>query len=280
LVTTLPGPTVAVQPDGTFVFENVVPGNYAVYMPPLNNVTAILDRSVSQEFARTPVTIEGDLSGLVVTTTPGATVRGRFVFDVGTPPASLRRELLRMSATFVGDTGPRSPGVSTSNADGTFQIERVAGRGALRLESVLGFSGWFLKSITLNGKDVTDAVFDFSSGEIKDLEVLVTQKQSDVRGVVVDRRNAAVTDYVAVIFPEDKNNRTPQSRFIAAGRPDQQGRFSVKGLPPARYLAVAVPFLEGGEERDPALLDRLEKDAVLFTLGENEIRSVNLTLVP
>jgi hypothetical protein len=72
---------------------------------------------------------------------------------------------------------------------------------------------------------------------------------------------------------------TPFSRFIAADRPDQQGRFRVGGLPGGRYLVTAVDYLETGTERDPELLTRLRERAVLLTLEEGETKDIDLKLV-
>ena len=62
-------------------------------------------------------------------------------------------------------------------------------------------------------------------------------------------------------------------------RPDQQGGFQAKNLPPGRYLAVAVEAVEEGQETDPEFLERLRSLATAFTLGEGEQRSVALKIV-
>ena len=45
-----------------------------------------------------------------------------------------------------------------------------------------------------------------------------------------------------------------------------------------RYLATAVEYLAVGEERDPELLDRLQRSATRATLGEGESKTLSLTL--
>jgi hypothetical protein len=91
--------------------------------------------------------------------------------------------------------------------------------------------------------------------------VVLTQKRTDISGTVIDAANRPIGDYVAVLFPEDRALWTGASRFIAAGRPDQKGMFRILGLPPGRYRAAAVEYVEPGEERDPQLLSRLMNDA-------------------
>jgi hypothetical protein len=136
-----------------------------------------------------------------------------------------------------------------------------------------------MKGLMLDGKDVTDTPIDFTGGkDVEGLEVILTRQRTEVTGAVTDIRRAAASDYAVVLFAEDRDLWTPQSRFVAAGRPDQQGRFSVVGLPPGRYLAAAVDFIETGEEFDPALLNLLQSSATRITLADGETRTVSLRL--
>lgn len=70
----------------------------------------------------------------------------------------------------------------------------------------------------------------------------------------------------------------PQSRFIGTARPDQQGRFTIRGLPPGRYVAIAVGYLQPGEERDPDALEAWRKGATRLTLSEGETHALDLKL--
>ena len=62
-------------------------------------------------------------------------------------------------------------------------------------------------------------------------------------------------------------------------RPDQQGRFEVKGLPPGNYLALAVDYLEEGQERDPEFLQDMRPSGTSFALGEGERKTLALRIV-
>ena len=76
-------------------------------------------------------------------------------------------------------------------------------------------------------------------------------------GAVVDSRGQPATDYTAVIFAEDEARWVFPSRFIRAARPDQRGAFTVRGLPPARYLGVAARSIPEGSWTNPQFLERL-----------------------
>jgi hypothetical protein len=94
----------------------------------------------------------------------------------------------------------------------------------------------------------------------------------------MDAQNAPVTEYAAVVFPEEREKWTAQ-RFISAGRPDQQGAFKIGGLPSGRYLVAAVDYLETGAEFDPQVLERLRNVATPVVVGEGESKAVNLKLI-
>ena len=169
-------------------------------------------------------------------------------------------------------------GLPTVNEDWTFDLQGISDAALVRLSAQA--AGWYLKAVMVNGKDMTDTPLDFSGGkEVADVQVIVTQTRSEVSGVVADAQNAAVAEYAVVVFPEDRDKWTPQSRFMGSGRPDQQGGFKITGLPPGRYLAAAIDYLETGAERDPELLERLRTSATPVTLGEGESKRVTLKIV-
>jgi len=108
--------------------------------------------------------------------------------------------------------------------------------------------------------------------------VHLTQQQSSVSGTVKGRDGKALKDYVVVIFAEDAARWGPQTRFVRSGRPDQGGRYEVRGLPAERYLAAAVEYLEAGEEANPDTLDQLRTRAARFSLGDAESKVLDLEL--
>ena len=159
--------------------------------------------------------------------------------------------------------------------EGTFELRGVLGPQQIRVGSIP--VGWALKSITLAGNDITDAPYDFKPGEnVTGVVVTLTDRLTDVSGTVRDNRGQPVQDYVLVIFPEDSTLWVGQSRYVRTARPNQDGNFSIKGLPPARYLATVLESLETGSQNDPALLEQLRPRGKSFTLTEGQ--SLNLSL--
>jgi hypothetical protein len=263
------GSSITPRPDGTFEWPNVMPGRYTLSARP--RIEGPLSLSRGGDYGTLSLIVTGDdVTNLVITTTPSATVRGHFVFDTGAPPANLRPETVAVLMA----AGGFFAGSATTNADWTFELANLAGAGTFRLRPTPP-TGWFLKSVLFNSKDVTDIPTDFSGArDVKDLQIVLTQKQTQITGRLTEMRNVAAVECVVIVFSEDRTLWTTQSRFVASARADQQGQIRVLGLPPGRYLAAAVDYLENGEERDPELLARLESAAQRVTLAEGETKSL------
>jgi hypothetical protein len=264
-------------PDGNFTIANVAPGEYVlqVVSRPRQAMAAGLDA----ESASVPVTINGqDLTGLTIVTSRGASVAGRVVFQSKSAPPTSRASLQVVASS----TGPdmvqmgRAPGDGRVAENGSFELRGLSGPRLIRVTNVP--SGWALKSVTLNGTDITDSPYEFKGeGTITGLEIVLTDRLTDLSGTVKDSRSQPLRDYVVVTFPDD-SAQWDRSRFIRTGRPDQDGTFEIKGLPPGRYLAVALESLEQGAENDPDLLEQVRQSAKGFSLTDGQTLSIDLGL--
>ena len=67
-------------------------------------------------------------------------------------------------------------------------------------------------------------------------------------------------------------------RYQRVARPDQDGRFKITGLPPGRYYAIALDYIDQSEANDPDFLDRLRLRSTGFSLGEGETKQLDLKL--
>lgn len=139
--------------------------------------------------------------------------------------------------------------------------------------------GWRLAIIRVGDADLTDAVLDFEAGDISGIEIALTNRLAEAAVVVKDRSGRDTRDATVVLFAEDRAKWGPDSRFVAAIRPDASGRFIARTLPPGRYHATAVQYLEPGDEMDPAVLERLQRSAASVVLREGETVAIELPTV-
>ena len=259
--------------DGSFHEENLPPGDWVITVN-------------EPEYGEARVRLFGeDIAGLVVTTRKAATVHGRVTFEGGPAP----KESIELGVAFEGTPpmiGLSAGFIRSGSHVGTIEVTpderwsfdaQISGTGVVRVRRA---PGWLLKAIRVDGEDVADTMLDFGSKyDGKSVEVVLTQRKSEVSGTVADDRGQAVTNYVVLAFPQDEGQWTPSSRFIAAGRPDQRGGYAISGLPPGAYRIVAVDSIEPGAERDPDTLNQLVDRATELSLSEGETRSMNLRLV-
>jgi len=258
-----------VLPDGSFTILNVVPGEYVI------TVNGRPNGNTTPEVASMPVTVgNDDLAGVSIATSKGGTIRGTIVADnnakVATTNIQVSVQPLRPAP---GNFQPRT---QVSSA-GTFELNGLIGAQVLRVDRLP--DGWTVKSIRANGRDITDTALEFRGSEAATVQVVLTNRISEVSGAV-KANGQPVTSASVVLFPEDAAQWVFPSRRVRMVRVDQTGVFRAQSLPPGeRYLAVAVDYLEQGEFQDPLFLERMRGRATAFSLTDGENKNVDLTLV-
>ena len=144
--------------------------------------------SGSTEFASVPVSLVGhDITGLSVVTRPGATVRGRVLWDGDSPRAS---SVLNIGTENAGVPGAgvissRIANNGAVNERGDFQIAGVHGTVVFRPWFGERSDGWNLKSVRLAGTEITDTGYSVST-DLDGLEIVMTDRQTTVSGTVKD----------------------------------------------------------------------------------------------
>ncbi len=262
-----------VKPDGTFTVTNVPPGEYTL------RVQRMGQASPDPEFASAKLIVAGDdISDVHLVAVPPTVATGRIVVDPA-EAAQLPMPIVLTAFPVVFDGTPPPPPVRVGD-DFTFEIRSAPGR--IRL-NYGGFGqaprGWMIKSVRLNATDVTDSGIEFKANEsISGIEVELTNRLSSVSGIATNSRGDQASDYVAVVFAQDKEKWTSNSRYQSIARPDQDGRFKISGLPPGEYYIVAVDRVEPGQNGDPEFLESVRTRAASFSLMDGETKTIDLKL--
>ena len=265
--------------DGSFSVGNVPPGDYVLRIRQQGG------GSPGSEVASMPISVSTqDLTGLHLTTRPGATIRGRVEWDGSSPrPTAPMRISTRSAEWSSGPLGGETtityldPESGTVRDNDTFELGGIVGNVLFNANA----PSWLLKSVTVDGKDITNTGIDAASLE-GDARVLIvmTDQVTNLSGTAQNARRQPVNDYVVVLLPQQQTlTGMGATRFTRLLRPDQSGTFRVRGLPPGDYVAAAVEALEGGREWDPAIQKAVRSNGQRFTLTDGQTLALNLELL-
>jgi Carboxypeptidase regulatory-like domain len=274
-----------IRPDGTFTVNGLAPGDYTLQA---NGMPGAIGSFDSSEFATADITVNGDdITGVRLASMHASAVTGRIVFSDPKAAGVIRPAQFRVNAM------PRDPetfspfagGPGRVNEDFTFEIKARPARVLIRVNMLFasgagGGGSWVMKAVRLNGLDVTDTGIEVKANEdLSGLEIEMTNRLTETSGIVTNARGEAVKDYSIVIFARDRERWVPNSRFLRTGRPDQDGRFKVVGLPAGAYYAIALDYIDPADDTsDPEFLDRLRDRAAGFSLSDGETKMLDLKL--
>ncbi|MEO8681299.1 MAG: carboxypeptidase-like regulatory domain-containing protein [Vicinamibacterales bacterium] len=274
-----PNTTSMTAPDGSFLLSNVAPGRYNLSIRPMGMPGA------TDEYAVLPITVASDdLDNVMLTTGVGAIARGVVQTDDGTPPPFRPDDVQLFASTAEPMMMSAGGGPPKINPDYTFEMTSLFDRRLVR-GAIQNPTGWYLKGVFVEGEDVTDSGVEFTPGRTYEgLQVVFSQKTTELSGLVTDSRGRPVVDASVVVFPANRERWTYQSRYLRTARPDTEGRYNIKSLPPGEdYLIIAVQNLEQGQGGDPDFLTRAREEAKSLGLNEGEKKAVDVklsTLVP
>ena len=242
--------------DGAFSISGVPPGTYTV--------TARTGRSS----AATQITVSGDdLEAVTLALQPGVTLAGRIEFEgSGAKPAGLPGTRIPFPPALMsgGTLGQLSVQLAP---DLTFHVPDLV-PGPLRFFAPLqgvrrSIGSWWLKSITIRGRDILDAPLEFRDN-VDDAVITFTDRVNELSG----RVNAPLGDggpYV-VVFSVDRTRWFHQSRAVDGIRPAPDGRYSIRNLPAGDYYVALVGEVENMEWFDPMFLDGIAPRAARVTI--------------
>jgi hypothetical protein len=263
--------------DGVFNVTGVPAGEHTLEVRPVPRPGAVA------ESASVPIDVgTADISGLKIVTSRGTLVTGRVVWE-GTAPRTNPLPIAPRVTPSSADPSRQmiffttdSVANGTLDDDGNFQLGGVFGRVFLNVPAP---PGWMLKSVTLDGDDVTDTPLDVTGREsVTGVRITLTDKLTSVAGAVTTAGGEAAKDYVVVLLPAEPKEAAVAARWIRVLRPDTNGRFEARGLRPGRYVATAIESLEQGRQFAPEFQQELRRGAREFSVREGQSVTVDLSL--
>lgn len=271
------------DPNGQFVFRNVPPGKYTILADVISSPQPSVVNGVSTQrvgplpplldsqklWGRDTVNVDGQpTANASVTLRAGRSISGVVVFEMARPPdLTQSRQMVTLSPA------PDVPQMRFSplpqavvGADGRFTMSGVSpGRYQIRPPGIA-------KSAIVDGKDVLDFPFDFTSdSDLANVVLTVTDQTTEITGTLADNAGKPVPDYTVIIAPAEDQYWTPGSRRISFARTRADGQYRLGNLPPGNYMIAVVTDLESGMQYDVEFLKTLTgAGSARITIAEGE----------
>jgi protocatechuate 3,4-dioxygenase beta subunit len=282
--------------QGRFVFPSVPAGHYRILArsmpmntPNMPNMgppgSGAAPAKPSPLWANAEVVVAGqDVTGVVLELRKGTTVSGQVVLNsTATQTVDLTRTMINLFPAapepslmmFGGSTT-----AATVDAGGRFTIKDVF-PGSYRISAsfpgATGAPGWVVHSATVEGEDVLDTPLDVGGRTaVTGMVVTMTDRLTELSGIVVDEKGKPATDQTLVLYPVDEKYRVFQSRRIRTTRAGEDGRYTFRMIPPGDYRLATVLDPEPGSWYDKAVLGDLDSSAVWVSLAEGEKKIENV----
>lgn len=253
--------------DGRFRYENVTPGRYVV---------TARTRGASPTFAQTTVEVTGDdVAGVMLSLRPALAMTGRVQFEGGQPvvgPDDFPALRVSMQPVAGGGTGG---GVALMNntqfghhiaaaaqagEDGTFRLVGVLPDVYLPTfvdSSGVIPSGWWLRSVMYDGRDLLDEPLDIRDRDADDIVFMFTNRHSELAGTITSADGQPASGIDVVVLPAERAFWRQGARRIRITQPASDGSYTFTDLPAGSYHLAVVTDLDPADLEDPAFLDEL-----------------------
>lgn len=221
-----------------------------------------------------------DLAGLTVTVRPALRVEGRIEFRSASgalqavPPNYATANVV-FEPPF-GESG-RFSLLATKSPSLTFSGVSAGGRFLVHLFEL---GGWVVKSVTIDGNDVTDRAFDLQT-DTTSLIVTMTDQRSSLSGIVKDRNGVASPTALVLTFPVDPQRWSGYGldpRIPRSAATSRTGSYKFEHLPPGGYFIAAIDGAEAENWTDPKTLAALSRRALKITIADGEQKTLDVTV--
>jgi len=265
----------ATDSRGSFAFPAVPAGQYTIVawrtggVPTGDPQKPFADprrvAEMSGAWARQAVTVGAGrpTTNVSVTLREPVAVSGRVVFEGSSERPAAGNVRSSPVLTVIG-VSPlfRTPGPFPAGrfdaSDGRFTIRGVSPPGRYLLGIPAVAAPWVLQSVTVGGRDATDAAFDVGDAELSDVIVTFSDRPATLSGSVT---GAPAGDSTSVfLFPAGKS-RWPDARSSMGSfrtvRVSKNGTFGFGSVLPGDYLIAAIADEAAGDWPDEKFLTTL-----------------------
>jgi hypothetical protein len=217
------------------------------------------------------VVVDKDLDLGAVNVDSQVSVSGRVTLPGGAPfPRSVDLEAI--------ENVPFDPFGGPINGDGSFVIGNVS-RGRYAVSVAGAAPDVYVRSVRYEGREILSEGLRLDRPPAGLLEVVLDRSAATITGFVRNPLGEPVAYGRVALVPEGSRRQNPELIFAAVT--DENGRFSIQGVPPGSYSALAWQYTPPNAYRNEEFLAEYLKraarvDAVGASTSEIEIRAQEL----
>ena len=216
-------------------------------------------------------------------------VAGTVIFEGSLPAANSRTDSLSLNLYPVSAdlTAPSAIRFPTSN--GAFRFERVmAGDYRVEVLPVLTvppssllpavFENVFVKSVTLDGKDVLNDGLHLEAAPRRNLEIVISSNGGVLDGSVLDADANPRANVTTVAVPSGpRRRRGDLYKYVST---DDEGRCVLTGLAPGDYKLFAFERVEEGAWQDAEFIKLFEDRGTAVRVQEGRRSTADIRIIP
>jgi protocatechuate 3,4-dioxygenase beta subunit len=260
--------------SGRFSMLGVPPGSYII-----RQGNRFLDRPLRQGnpsyWVSQPLSVGArDVEDLTIELRHALLIKGRFELR-GRSPAPV----------LIGigfETPYGEPGRAFAEVDRKTLTFSTAATGGRYIAQPYEMGGWFVESVTLDGKDITDRPFDLQSNAT--VLVTYTDRPSPVSGMVTDEEGRAVPGATVIVFSADRQRWSgygDRPRTLRSVLPNDDSVYTIEHLPPGDYYVIAVDASGVSGWRNPERLEAFTAHATRLSVAAGDPpKTVDLRVRP
>jgi len=163
----------------------------------------------------------------------------------------------------------------TVDENGNFQLAGLSGRVFLLVSA----AGRVIKSISLDGEDVTDEPLELTGKQsVAGLFIRLTDKLTQISGKVGHSRGQPLRECTVIFQSAEAREPIIASRLLRTVRCDSKGSFQTRGMRRGQYVVTAVTSIEQGRRFEPEHQGELRRAGQSFTIREGETLALDLKL--
>ena len=219
-----------------------------------------------------------DIANLSITLQTGLRITGRIEFEgLTAKPTGARLTQIPVVVEPATNTSRLPSGTGRFDSTGQFQAFGFpGGRYLVRVGATP--PGWYLKSVTYNGRDAMETPLDLETDAIGVVFTL-TDRLTEMAGTVRNAAGISDTGATVIVFPSDPQTWSSawvNPRQFRSVRVEPTGAFKISPLPAGDYYVAAIPDEVSRDWQEPAFLEALSRVAARVKIADGDKKTQDL----